>query len=92
MKQEKTKKRSYRKYDESFKMEAVNQMKTGRSVRELATRLGVGEALLYRWKAQSEGKGSTSSDEIKLLKKEIKSLKEDNDILKKALSIFSQSG
>jgi transposase len=92
MKQEKTKKRSYRKYDESFKMEAVNQMKQGRSVGELASRLGVGAALLYRWKAQSDGKGKINDDEIKALKKALKQTKEDNEILKKALSIFSQSG
>jgi len=92
MKTEKGKKRSYRKYDTAFKMEAVNQMKNGRSVRELSISLGVGEALLYRWKSEGGNRSNSQSGEVKQLKKELARLKEDNDILKKALSIFSQSG
>lgn len=92
MKNEKEKKRLYRKYDSVFKMEAVNQMKNGRSVRELSSSLGVGEALLYRWKSEGNKTSNNQSGEFKQLKKELARLKEDNEILKKALSIFSQSG
>jgi len=85
-------KRKYRKYDAVFKTEAVNQIKNGRSVKTLSTSLGVSEALLYRWKSESEGKKAPHSAELKQLKKELARVKEDNEILKKALTIFSQSG
>ena len=91
MKDQKEKKRKYRKYDESFKSEAILQMKNGRSIKELSASLGVGEALLYRWRAQSEGRRQENTEETKALKKELKRLREDNAILKKALSIFSQA-
>ncbi len=85
-------KRKYRKYDPVFKTEAVTQIKNGRSVKDLSHSLGVSEALLYRWKSESERKKTPQSSELKRLKKELAQVKEDNEILKKALSIFSQSG
>ena len=92
MKQERSKKRGYRKYDSGFKMEAINQIKNGRSVKDLSASLGVGEALLYRWKAEMGRRSGSQSEEVKRLKKEVSKLSQDNEILKKALSIFSQSG
>lgn len=92
MKTKKEVKRRYRKYDAAFKSEAMNQMKNGRGVRELASSLGVGEALLYRWKSEGNKQSGGQSIEVKKLKRELARLKEDNEILKKALSIFSQSG
>jgi len=91
MKTEKGKKRKYRKYDAAFKTEAINQMNSGRSVSELAVSLGVGEALLYRWKSEGKKGSNRQNDEVKALKKQMSQLKEDNEILKKALRIFSQS-
>ena len=91
MKQEQGK-RKYRKYDAVFKTEAVNQIKNGRSVKNLSASLGVSEALLYRWKSELSVKKAPHSAELKQLKKELSRVKEDNEILKKALTIFSQSG
>lgn len=85
-------KRKYRKYDPVFKSEAVSQIKNGRSVKELSHSLGVSEALLYRWRSESDKTKSPQSAELKRLKKELAQVKEDNEILKKALTIFSQSG
>lgn len=45
MKTEKGKKRNYRKCDPAFKTEAINQIKNGRSVRDLSNSLGVSEDL-----------------------------------------------
>ncbi len=92
MKGQKGQKRIYRKYDENFKREAVRQIKEGRSLKQLATSLGVSEGLLYRWKSLDSGKQNETSEEVKQLKRELKQVKEDNDILKKALRIFSLSG
>ncbi len=55
MRQEQKKRRTYRKYDVAFKVEAVNQMKQGRSVKDLSLTLGISEGLLYKWKGQSSG-------------------------------------
>jgi len=92
MKKAKTAKRGYRKYDESFKEEALNQLSQGRSVRSLSESLGVGEALLYRWRSKGKRTGTGNSEEFRQMKKDLRRLKEDNEILKKALTIFSQSG
>ena len=92
MKKEESKKRSYRKYDAGFKMEAINQIRSGRSVKDVSASLGVGEALLYRWKSEAGRNTRTQSEEVKNLKKQVARLTQDNEILKKALSIFSQSG
>ena len=92
MKEQDQKKRNYRKYDKSFKMEAVTQMNQGRSVRELSTSLGVSEGLLYRWKSQDTGTPRRSNEELKQMKRAYKQLEEENGILKKALGIFSRSG
>ena len=50
MKKGKKSTRVYRRYDKSFKEEAVNLLKQGRSVQELSDSLGVSTGLLYRWK------------------------------------------
>ena len=92
MKREKSKKRTYRKYDAAFKSDAVSQLKSGRSAKELSQLLGVSESLLYKWKQESSGgRNREQSDEIKRLRRRLKSLEEENEILKKALSIFSPS-
>jgi len=90
MKQEANTKKKYRKYDASFKAEAICQMEQGRSVAELAASLGVGQSLLHRWKKESKGGPTGPSAETRQLRKEMKRLKEENEILKKALSIFSR--
>ena len=92
MKQEKRNVRKYRKYDDAFKQEAVNQLIQGRGVKDLSLSLGVSEGLLYQWKQKASGVVSSSNEESKRLKKELRDLKEENDILKKALSIFSRNG
>jgi len=92
MGQEKERRRKYRKYDDAFKEEAVNQLRQGRGVKDLALSLGVSEGLLYQWKQKSSGQAKPNTDESKRLKRELKELREENEILKKALSIFSRSG
>lgn len=85
------KRRSYRRYDESFKSAAIEQMAQGGSVKELSINLGVSEGLLYQWRSRVSPVIKDHSSELKSLKRENKRLSEQNEILKKALSIFSQS-
>lgn len=92
MKEEKTKKRKYRKYDAAFKKDAVRQLNLGRSAKELSQLLGVSESLLYKWKQESiGGRDRGQSEELKRMRRKLKDLEEENEILKKALSIFSRS-
>ncbi len=49
----------------------------------LSSGLGVSAALLYHGKSLDAGLPSMSTEEIKVLKKELKQLGEDNLILKK---------
>lgn len=92
MEKQEPKKRKYRKYDSSFKSDAVSQLKSGRSAKELSKLLGVSESLLYKWKNESTGgRNREQSEEIKRLRRQLKEKEEENIILKKALRIFSRS-
>ena len=93
MKQQKTN-TPRRHYDAEFKVNALQMLENGRSVRSLAHALGIKESLLYSWKNKAKKRESTplkrEEDELKALRKQIKELEQERDILKKALSIFSR--
>ena len=85
-------KRSHRKYDLQFKSEAVNQVKSGRSVPSVAKALGISDVLLYQWvRTSSSTSDEVSSKETDDLRKQVKQLETERDILKKALAIFSRA-
>ncbi|MEK7836441.1 MAG: transposase [candidate division NC10 bacterium] len=90
-----------RKYDKQFKDEAVKLVtESNRAVTEVARGLGIHENLLHTWKRKYQedpsgsfpGKGhlKPQEEEFKRLQKENANLKEDKEILKKALAIFSK--
>lgn len=90
-----------RKYDKEFKEEAVRlATEGGRKVTEVARSLGIHENLLHTWKRKYQedpagsfpGKGhlKPQDEELWKLQKENANLKEDREILKKALAIFSK--
>ena len=94
-------KRTYRKYDKEFVVQAVKQVvDEGRKVSEVARALGVHENLLRRWKNQYvedptnafPGKGHIKArdEEISRLRKMLERAERDRDILKKAVAIFSK--
>jgi len=93
--------RKHRKYDRQFKEEAVKLVtEGGRQVTEVARGLGIHESLLRTWKRKYKedqsgsfpGKGhmKPQDEEVQRLQKENTNLKEDREILKKALAIFSK--
>jgi transposase len=94
MEQKTTAKRARRKYDEGFKTEALKMVESGRSVPQVAQALGIGENLLYKWRSQAKTTLSnlelSSQAELEGLRKQVRQLEQERDILKKALSIFSQ--
>ena len=90
-----------RKYYRQFKEEAVRLVTEGeRKVTEVARSLGIHENLLRTWKRKHRedpagsfpGKGHLrpQDEELRRLQRENTNLKEDREILKKALAIFSK--
>jgi transposase len=90
-----------RKYDSAFKREAVKLvLEGGRVASEVAKGLGINENVLYRWIRQyredpensfpGKGKLKPEDEELRLLRRELADVKEERDILKKVVSIFSK--
>ena len=91
-----------RSYSREFKLEAVNLvLEGGLSVAQAARDLGVPESALWRWKKDYEedpaqafpGKGrmKPEEEEVRRLKRELARIREERDILKKAISVFSRT-
>jgi transposase len=84
----------HRKYDQGFKDEALRMVSSGRSVPEVARVLGIGENVLYNWRASEKAKmpveEKAEKAELEQLRKQVKSLETERDILKKALLIFGR--
>jgi transposase len=88
-----------RKYDEEFKRRAVQlYTSTGKSCEILSEELGIPVNTLYAWvrhpryacAGQANGENSELIKEFKALRRELTIVKEERDILKKALAIFSE--
>jgi transposase len=87
---------SNKRYTEEFKIEAVRQIvDRGYSVAETARRLGTTTHSLYAWKKKygpdsAEHQVKTENEqEIRRLKKELRRVTEERDILKKAAVYFA---
>jgi transposase len=86
-------KRRRRKYDLTFKAEAVALwQKSGKSAEEIAAQLGIREGHLYDWKASGAVTGPQSDlqAENAALRRENELLRQQRDILKKTLGIISE--
>ena|SRR3990167_876191 len=95
------KKAKTRKYDREFKFNAVKlYYEHGKKLEEVSKGLGIPKSTLYTWVMQNEsegkesfrgsGKVKASNEELFLLKKELADVKQERDILKKAVAIFSR--
>jgi transposase len=80
-----------RKYDEDYKREALRKIHDGQSVASVARELGVAESLLHNWKRQAVETSSASEREVLALKKRIRELEMEREILRKAALIFGRS-
>src|SRR4051812_40879744 len=84
-------------FTEEFKRDAVRLAKERGNISEAARDLGIHESVLGRWKRQLEasperpfpGQGNPQDPELATLKREMARLKEENEILKKAVGIFT---
>ena len=91
-----------RRFDSQFKLDAVRLMEESeRSVREVAQDLGIRATVLYRWKRELAsdpahafpGKGhmKPEQEQLQQLQAELTRVKQERDILKKALAFFSRN-
>lgn len=81
-----------RKYDDEFKREAIKKIHDGQSVASVARELGVAESLLHNWKRQAVESSSDTEREVITLRKKLREVEMERDILKKAALIFGRSG
>ena len=96
------KRRPYKTYPKEFKLEAIRLMEeSDRPASEVAMQLGIRRNQLYKWKEQMSKNGEVPSakkgrpkkqdqSELATLRQELKRLKEENEILKKAAVFFAK--
>ena len=83
-------------YTDEFKKDAVALVtEQGHKISEAARSLGIGENLIRRWRAQFEdydaaGLTVDEREELKQLRKEVRQLRMEKDILKKASQYFAK--
>ena len=89
-----------RQYSREFKQEAVRLLETsGRSASELERELGIGKGNLWRWKREfaadgedafpGHGRLTPEQERLRQLERELEIVRQERDILKKAVAIFS---
>ena len=78
----------------------VELLKSGRKAKSLSEEYGINDGIIRRWRREYESKSgefskkrelSKEEQELKVQKKELREVKLERDILKKAVSIFSKS-
>ena len=90
-----------RQYGREFKREAVELLETSdKSAAQLERELGIGKGCLSRWKRKFEedgddafpgqGRLTPEKEEFRRLKRELEIARQERDILKKAVAIFSR--
>jgi transposase len=88
-------------YTREFKEEAVRLAQTsGKPIAQIARELGISDSAIHGWRKELTehgsdafpGKGHQSEleEEIRRLKRDLERAQQERDILKKAVSIFSQ--
>lgn len=89
-----------KKYENDFKVMIVELLKSGRTAKEISAEYTINDGIIRLWKREYKSKSgdfskkrevSIQEQELKLLQKELREVKLERDILKKAVSIFSKS-
>lgn len=92
-----------RTYTREFKLEVLQLLKTsGKSANALEKELGLGKGIILNWKKELEGNGDQAfpghgrlapeQQRLRDLERENEILRQERDILKKAIAIFSRPG
>jgi transposase len=85
-------------YPESFRREALELVRQGRSIPDVAESLGVSPQTLRNWRRQGErdrgerddGLTSAEREELRELRKRLKRAEQECDILKRAMALFAR--
>ena len=83
------------KYDDEFKRQTVQKVLDGQSVSSVSRELGVTESQIHKWRGAALDNGDgiksgTDLTESAALKKRIRELEQEVEILKKATLIFGR--
>lgn len=81
-----------KRYDEQFKQDALRRVRDGQSVASVARDLGISEGLIHEWKKRFPVATEENDKETARMKREIRELRMENEILKKAALIFGRGG
>ena len=84
-------------YPPQFRLEAVQLVLAGRSVRDVAGSLGCSEQSLHNWlnqhqldpRERDDGLTSAERQELRELRRRVKRLEQERDILKRAAVLFA---
>lgn len=83
-----------KKFSPEFKSEAVKLvLQEGVSITQASKDLGIGHSTLQRWVSSNDSIDNldlNEKDELKHLRKEVKKLRMERDILKKATAFFAK--
>ena len=84
---------SMKRYDEEFRREVIRKYMEGRSVAGISRETGVSEGVIHKWKnAMVRAEDGEADKEKLLMRKKIRELEMENEILKKAALIFGRGG
>jgi len=88
-----------KRYSKEFKLEAVRLLEAGdRTAKQIEHDLGIGSGQVGKWRREFEdsgerafpGNGTLRDEELVRLRKENASLREDREILRKVVAMFSR--
>ena len=87
--------KNYKQYDEDFKKTIVDLYESGKKISELSREYGIGHTNIRNWinkyqKITTSTGDITNNDDILKLKKELQQVQLENEVLKKAVAIFSK--
>lgn len=87
-------------YDTEFKKMIVSKYDNGETVLDLCKDFNLKEGTVYPWITQYSNKGARgnaaketrefSNDDFHQMQKELREIKQENEVLKKCISIFSK--
>jgi transposase-like protein len=90
--------RKFKRFDRDFKVSAVKMCtESGHTTAEVARSLGIHQNQLYNWKKKFSNDGEKAFPgkghltELSALRKELREVQMERDILKKAVGIFSKT-
>ena len=91
-------KRSRRRFSKEFKAETIALIRqSGKSIAEVCRDMGLSESSVHRWLAQAEidagqrdGLTTAERDELFHVRRELRVVREERDVLAKAIAFFTK--